>query len=50
VIDSEEHPIALVVDEEQLLRWFAAGLLEDHGFKVIEAESSGGAEGARIPP
>jgi CheY-like chemotaxis protein len=31
------HPVALVVDDEELLRMSAAGLLEDHGFEVIEA-------------
>jgi CheY-like chemotaxis protein len=34
------HPLAVVVDDEELLRLFAAGLLEDHGFRVIEAENT----------
>jgi two-component system, response regulator PdtaR len=38
-----EHPLALVVDDEELLRMFAAGLLEDHGYEVIEAESAAAA-------
>jgi two-component system, response regulator PdtaR len=37
------HPLALVVDDEELLRLYAAGLLEDHGFKVIEAENASAA-------
>jgi two-component system, response regulator PdtaR len=37
------HPLALVVDDEALLRLFAAGLLEDRGFKVIEAENASAA-------
>jgi two-component system, response regulator PdtaR len=37
------HPLALVVDDEELLRLFAAGLLEDRGFKVIEAENAAAA-------
>jgi two-component system, response regulator PdtaR len=37
------HPLALVVDDEELLRLYAAGLLEDHGFKVIEAEDASAA-------
>jgi len=34
------HPVALVVDDEELLRMSAAGLLEDHGFEVIEAPNA----------
>jgi two-component system, response regulator PdtaR len=37
------HPVALVVDDEELLRMFAAGLLEDYGFEVIEAENAAAA-------
>lgn len=32
--------MAVVVDDEELLRIFAAGLLEEHGFKVLEAENA----------
>ncbi len=32
------QPLALVVDDEELLRLYAARPLEEHGFKVIEAE------------
>ena len=32
-----------MVDDEQLSRWFATGLLEDHGFEVIEAEDAAAA-------
>jgi two-component system, response regulator PdtaR len=34
------HPVALVVDDEEILRMSAAGLLEDHGFEVIEAANA----------
>ena len=34
------HPLALVVDDEELLRLYAAGVLEDHGFRVVEAENA----------
>jgi CheY-like chemotaxis protein len=34
------HPLALVVDDEELLRLFAAGLLEEHGFDVLGAENA----------
>jgi two-component system, response regulator PdtaR len=37
------HPLALVVDDEELLRMYAAGVLEDHGFKVVEAENAAAA-------
>jgi two-component system, response regulator PdtaR len=33
-------PLAVVVDDEELLRMYAAGLLEEHGFKVLEAENA----------
>jgi CheY-like chemotaxis protein len=33
----DEHPVALVVEDETLLRLYAAGLLEEHGFAVLEA-------------
>src|ERR1700722_11685907 len=37
------NPLALVVDDEELLRLFAAGLLEEHGFEVLEAENAAAA-------
>ncbi len=37
------HPLALVVDDDELLRLYAGGLLEGHGFKVIEAENAAAA-------
>jgi CheY-like chemotaxis protein len=43
VMTKTAHPLALVVDDEELLRMFAAGLLEDHGFEVIEAENAAAA-------
>jgi CheY-like chemotaxis protein len=43
VMKNTTHPLALVVDDEELLRLFAAGLLEDHGFEVIEAENAAAA-------
>jgi DNA-binding NtrC family response regulator len=43
VMKNATHPLALVVDDEELLRLFAAGLLEDHGFEVIEAENAAAA-------
>jgi CheY-like chemotaxis protein len=33
-MDEAAHPLALVVDDEEILRLFAAGLLEEHGFDV----------------
>ena len=36
-------PVAVVVDDEELLRIYAAGLLEEHGFKVLEAENAAAA-------
>jgi two-component system, response regulator PdtaR len=35
-----EPPVALVVDDNELLRLHAGGLLADHGFEVVEAESA----------
>jgi hypothetical protein len=35
VMDEAAHPFALVVDDEEILRLFAAGLLEEHGFDVM---------------
>jgi two-component system, response regulator PdtaR len=40
VMGEAAHPLALVVDDEELLRLFAAGLLEEHGFEVLEAETA----------
>jgi two-component system, response regulator PdtaR len=40
---AEKCPIALVVEDEALLRLYAAGLLEEHGFEVIEAENAAAA-------
>jgi CheY-like chemotaxis protein len=37
------HPLALVVDDEELLRLLAAGLLEEHGFEVMKAENAAAA-------
>jgi CheY-like chemotaxis protein len=34
--------VALVVDDEEVLRMFAAGLL-DHGFEVVEAKNAAAA-------
>jgi CheY-like chemotaxis protein len=33
-------PVILVVEDIELLRLYAAGVLEDHGFGVIEAENA----------
>ena len=33
-------PVILVVEDDELLRLYAAGLLEDHSFRVVEAESA----------
>jgi hypothetical protein len=33
----EAKPVILVVEDNELLRLHAAGLLEDHGFGVVEA-------------
>jgi two-component system, response regulator PdtaR len=43
VMEKTAHPLALVVDDEEILRMFAAGLLEEHGFEVIEAENAAAA-------
>jgi two-component system, response regulator PdtaR len=43
VMEKTAHPLALVVDDEEILRSFAAGLLEEHGFEVIEAENAAAA-------
>jgi CheY-like chemotaxis protein len=43
VMKNNTHPLALVVDDGELLRLFAAGLLEDHGFEVVEAENAAAA-------
>ena len=37
------QPLVLVVDDEELLRLNAADLLEDHGYKVLEAENAAAA-------
>ena len=34
------QPLALVVDDDELLRLYAADLLEQHGFAVIKAENA----------
>jgi two-component system, response regulator PdtaR len=34
------HPLALVVEDEELLRLFAAGLVKEQGFHVLEAEDA----------
>ena len=39
-MDKSAHPLALVVEDEELLRLHAACLLEEHGFTVLEAESA----------
>ena len=43
VMDEAAHPLALVVDDEEILRLFAAGLLEEHGFDVMGAENAAAA-------
>jgi CheY-like chemotaxis protein len=43
VMTKTAHPVALVVDDEELLRMSAAGLLGDHGFDVIEDEKAAAA-------
>jgi CheY-like chemotaxis protein len=43
VMGEGAHPLALVVDDEELLRLFAAGLLEEHGFDVLGAENAAAA-------
>ena len=42
-MDEAAHPLALVVDDEEILRLFAAGLLEEHGFDVMGAEKAAAA-------
>jgi two-component system, response regulator PdtaR len=42
-MDGAMHPMALVVDDEELLRLYAGGVLEDHGFNVVEAENAAAA-------
>ena len=42
-MDETTPPLAVVVDDEELLRIYAAGLLEEHGFKVLEAENAAAA-------
>ena len=36
----DRHPVALVVEDEMLLRLHAAALLEEHGFAVLEAANA----------
>src|SRR5277367_5526302 len=38
-----EQPLVLVVEDEELLRLHAANLLEDHGYRVIEAANAAAA-------
>jgi len=35
-----DQPVVLVVDDQELLRLNAAGILEDNGFSVVEAVNS----------
>jgi len=37
------EPLILVVEDEELLRLFAADLLEEHGFRVVEARNAAAA-------
>ena len=39
-MSENEQPVALVVEDETLLRLHAAGLLEEHGFAVLEAANA----------
>jgi CheY-like chemotaxis protein len=39
-MDEMTPPLAIVVDDEELLRIYAAGLLEEYGFTVLEAENA----------
>jgi CheY-like chemotaxis protein len=39
-MSENEQPLALVVEDETLLRLHAAGLLEEHGFAVLEAANA----------
>jgi CheY-like chemotaxis protein len=43
VMDEAAHPLALVVDDEEIFGLFAAGLLEEHGFDVMGAENAAAA-------
>lgn len=36
----QAKPVILVVEDDELLRLHAAGLLEEHGFGVVEAENA----------
>jgi two-component system, response regulator PdtaR len=40
LIRESEARLALVVDDNDLLRLYAGGLLADHGFEVVEADSA----------
>jgi CheY-like chemotaxis protein len=40
LIRESEPPLALVVDDNELLRLYGGGLLADHGFEVVEADSA----------
>jgi two-component system, response regulator PdtaR len=40
LMDEPAQPLALVVEDEHLLRLHAACLLEEHGFTVLEAENA----------
>jgi two-component system, response regulator PdtaR len=37
------EPLILVVEDEELLRLHAADLLEEHGFRVVEARNAAAA-------
>ena len=39
-MSENEQTVALVVEDEMLLRLHAAGLLEEHGFAVLEAANA----------
>jgi CheY-like chemotaxis protein len=39
-MSENEQPVALVVGDETLLRLHAAGLLDEHGFAVVEAANA----------
>jgi CheY-like chemotaxis protein len=36
----DKHSVALVVEDEMLLQLHAAGLLQEHGFAVVEAANA----------
>jgi two-component system, response regulator PdtaR len=36
----QAKPVILVVEDDELLRLYAADLLEEHGFGVVEAENA----------